>query len=545
MAKIKHSFFKNSLLFCYKNVLNTDSETVYSRNNDTFSSTSSDDEYAINNDTKRKLTTNSIVNKPTNKQSVANSYDAGKHTNHFNSNKKMQNVLIHYSGNPTTIPDLVVSSKHVMPSSSSPSLHSPKSPVPKHAKQNDENYLPDVVITNDEKNVTTADVARRKNANLKQRKHNSKLNRSKSTASTKVNAENNNYTRARILSSISNILSSSPPSEISVKATPDASSLQNKQDNAFQMFTKNTGSQKQYLQSVANNNTSKGQIRNRQSYPPDSRFTSHDSNGFHTNNNMTNHSYSAMCVCSQFQNINENMKSNINSPQRIKSSKSAQSKPIIEFEISYNNCNEMNSRNSSPARMLKNDNNLGTNSVKLRKSRAVTANLKNQCEKPKRSSSAVSSTSTKKSVRFADSVGLELENIFNLSSFDNNNIDSNKISLLLSNHNLYENDNQTVYENFPTVVRLTNENSNRKYVGRSNTISTPNSVNQNNILNLKVSSSTSNESLKSGNSFLNNFKTSNQASNSTSKQDFVKTLKLANLTVRTRINKNGKLESEV
>ena len=52
MAKLKHSFLKNSLLFCYRNVLNTDSETGNSKN-DINTLSESDDEYIKINEIKR------------------------------------------------------------------------------------------------------------------------------------------------------------------------------------------------------------------------------------------------------------------------------------------------------------------------------------------------------------------------------------------------------------------------------------------------------------------------------------------------------------
>ena len=123
-------------------------------------------------------------------------------------------------------------------------------------------------------------------------------------------------------------------------------------------------------------------------------------------------------------------------------------------------------------------------------------------------------------------------------------MDSKKISFLLSNQNYNKEDcvENLVYDSFPTVVKITPEcNGTRKYVTRSNTISTPISINKNNILSVTVSPSISNDSIKSDFLQQNKLKT-NQID---SKQNFVKTIRLANLTVRTRINKNGKLESEV
>ena len=517
MAKIKHSFLKNSLLFCYKNVLNTDNETGgnYSKY-DAYSLTDSDDEYTKINEIKRKLSKiNSTANTILNRQLTTPTSSPETKTNV--SKKKMQNVLIHYTGNPAAIPDLVVSSKQQTPSISS---HSPKSPVSKHAKQNDENILPDI-LTYDK---NEASLSRKKSLSLKEKKKtSSKLNRSKSSVSTKINVDN--HSRARILSPISNVIpsnSSSSSSPSPLVTTPEMA--KNKSAFPVPILCKQTST------SLMKQN-SKEQINHRQSYPPDS-FSQSQTNNFHNNN-----TYSTVGVRSQLQNINDHLARKTieyitsSPPQRSQTSKptTEQLKPF-EFEISYNYYENSRSKN-------KNDQEI--NGVKLRNSRPLTSN-----EKPKRSLSAVSSTSTKKSVRFADSVGLELENIFNLSSLGIHDMDSKKISFLLSNQNYNKEDcvENLVYDSFPTVVKITPEcNGTRKYVTRSNTISTPISINKNNILSVTVSPSISNDSIKSDFLQQNKLKT-NQID---SKQNFVKTIRLANLTVRTRINKNGKLESEV
>jgi hypothetical protein len=515
MAKLKHSFLKNSLLFCYRNVLNTDSETGNSKN-DINTLSESDDEYIKINEIKRKLSTlNSTANTILNRQLAAPINSSEEKSSNI-SKKKMQNVLIHYSGNPAVIPDLVVSSKQQTPSISS---NSPKSPVSKHAKH-DENILPDIV-KNDENDTS---VIRRKSLSIKEKKKNSsRLNRSKSSATSKVNVDS--YSRARILSPISNIMNSNSSSSSS-STTPEM--IKNNK-NAFSTPINNNIKPTKAAQTTTKliNYNSKEQVSHRQSYPPDS-FS--ETNNYYNNT----YNYSTVGIRSQLQNINDHLARKTieyitSSPQRPKTSKQTTQPKPIEFEISYNYNDNSRSKNKNEE----------TNGVKLRNSRPLESN-----EKPKRSLSAVSSTSTKKSVRFADSVGLELENIFNLSSFDNNPIDSKKISFLLSNHNYKDSDESlpSVYGGFQSVVKITPEsNGTRKYVTRSNTISTPIGIDKNNSLTVTVSPSISDDNIKSDYQQQNKLK----SNPNDSKQTFVKTIRLSNLTVRTRINKNGKLESEV
>ena len=461
MEKIKHSFLKNSLqLFCYKNVLNESSNIYTNYLND---SDYEESPLRRANEIKRK---HSTINNTKNKFAI----------NESENNKKMQNIFIHYTGD----------SKHLTPDLvSKPSSLSPKSPLSKHAKHNpDENLL----------DLNATDILKRTSLIIKDaaKMPNVKLNRSKST-NTKNFDENYFSNRSRILSPVPTVSSiKSSPSSESGKLTTNAKYNNNLTTPASAPPTLTTSTTSTTMS--GNYRNSKGaQLYHRQSYPPDASV--------HQNNNLYSNNFYSYTTLHNTQNDN--------SPtQRFKNSKpltTTTTKPI-EFEISYN-LNENSVKHEQQT----------VNGVKLRKHhQSPTSNG----DKTKRSLSAVSNASTKKSVRFADSVGLELENIFNLSALDtskNNNFE--KISLLFNNNN----EINSFYDNCTTIPLEASNITSKKFVTRSNTISSSNTK----ILNFTISPSMSNSSSK----------------NST--KNFEKTIKLANLTVRTRINRNGKLESEV
>jgi hypothetical protein len=142
----------------------------------------------------------------------------------------------------------------------------------------------------------------------------------------------------------------------------------------------------------------------------------------------------------------------------------------------------------------------------------------------KRCLSSASSSSTKKSVHFADSIGLDLESILHVRQCNDND------NYFFEYYDSFDKDLDVLVDDKPQHVF--------KEAKESNAYARFPKQQRKTIFNVHITSK--------NNVDLNNHATSKQLKTEHSKKDLiVKQIKSANLTINTRINPSGKLESEV